>query len=53
MHPLLHPREREAGIEDPARVQGRLRSVDHRQRRDRREAGRPGLGREELADAAV
>ena len=50
---VLGPLEREAGVQDPARIERRLRVVDHRQRRDRREAGRPGGGDEELADAAV
>ncbi len=50
---LLGPFDREAGVEDAARVErGRCR-IDHRQRRDRREAGGLGLGREQLADAAV
>nr|WP_228430553.1 hypothetical protein [Baekduia soli] len=45
--------QREARVEDPARVQRRRRVVDDRQGRDRRQARRVGGGHEELADAAV
>ena len=50
---VLRPAQCEAGVEDPARVERRRRAVDHRQRRDRGEAGRLRGGDEELADAAV
>ena len=53
MDALLGPLEGETGVEDAARVEGRLGAVDHRQRRDRCEAGRVRGGGEELADAAV
>ena len=51
--PLFRPLEREAGVEDAARIERRLGVVDHRERRDRGQARRLRRGREELADAAV
>ena len=42
---LLGPVDGEAGVEDAARVERRLRRVDHRQRRDRREARRVASAR--------
>ena len=50
---VLGPGEGEAGVEDAARVERRLGVVDHRERGDRGEAGRPGGADEELADPAV
>ena len=50
---LLAPRDREAGVEDPARVQRRRGVVDRRQRRDRVKVRRVGRGDEQLADRAV
>ena len=53
VHPVLRPLRGEARVEDPAGIERRQRAVDHRQRCDRGEAGRPGRGDEQLADAAV
>ncbi len=50
---ILRPPEREAGVQDPARIERRQGVVDHRQRRDRREARRLGRADEQLADAAI
>jgi hypothetical protein len=52
-HPVLRPRQGEPGVEDPARVERRRGRVDHRERRDRRQARRPARRDEELADPAV
>ncbi len=49
----LGPRQREAGVEDPAGVQGGGGGVDGRQRRDRGERRRVELRGEQLTDAAV
>ncbi len=53
MDPLLRPCHRETGVEDPARIQRGLGVVDHRQGRDRGQAGGIGLGGEQLADPAI
>ena len=53
MHPVLRPRQREARVQDPARVERGRGVVDHRQRRDGGEARRPPGGDEQLADPAV
>ena len=50
---LFGPRDREAGVEDAARVEGGGGRVDHRHRGDRLEARRVLLGGEQLADPAV
>ena len=47
------PREGEAGVQEPARVERRCRVVDDRQRRDGGQAGRRRRPDEQLADAAV
>ena len=50
---VLGPLDGEAGVEQPARVERGRGVVDHRERRDRGEVGRPGGADEELADPAV
>ena len=50
---VLGPLHREAGVEDAAGIERRLGGVDQRERCDRGQRGRVGLGGEELADAAV
>ena len=50
---LLGPVDGEARVEHAARVERRLRRVEHRQRRDRGQARRLPRGGEQLADAAV
>ncbi len=50
---LFGPRDGEAVVEDAAGVKRRRRRVDRRHRRDRREAGRVQLRREQLADRSV
>ena len=50
---VLGPRQREPCVEDPAGVKRGRGAIDHRQRRDRREARRPRRRDEQLADAAV
>ena len=51
--PLIGPGDGEAGVELAAGVEGRLRLVDHRERRERGQVRGLGLAGEELADAAV
>ncbi len=53
VHPLLRPREREAGVEDAAREERGRHRVDRRQRRDRGQVRRVQLRGEQLADRAV
>ena len=50
---LNRPRDSEAGVKDAARVQRCCGRVDRRQRRDRLERRRVGLGGEQLADRPV
>src|SRR5207253_940962 len=50
---LLGPGDGEARVEDAAGIERRLRLVDDREWRDRSQARRIGLCREELADPAV
>ena len=50
---LFCPGHRETGVQDAAGVERRRCRVDRRQRRDRLEACRLGLRREELADRAI
>ena len=54
LHPLAEPVDGEPGVEDAAGVEhGAVAVVDHRERGDRGEVRRPGLGDEQLADAGV
>ena len=53
MDSLLGPGDREPRVQDAARIERRLRGVEHRERRDRRQARRVRLRGEQLADPAV
>ena len=53
MDPLLGPGDRKPRVQDAARIESRLRGIEHRERRDRGQARRVGLGGEQLADPAV